>query len=161
MDENRQDESGTGSREIAEIVENSMADFREAMRVREELSVRIGRRTSQIIRVGAISVGLLSFAIVYLTASLNRDMSLMLKQINTMTSSIQKMESHVSEMGQNMSSLPVMTSSVTAMQQDVSGMNRGMEVMNHQVGQLNSNVGAMGYDVNRMSSPTRMLPFSP
>ena len=39
-------------REVAEIMENAMHEFSEAMYHREQLSIRIGRRTTQIIRFG-------------------------------------------------------------------------------------------------------------
>jgi hypothetical protein len=45
MDNNKQ-------REIAEIVESSLKVFRESMEVREQLSIRIGNRTTRIIRTG-------------------------------------------------------------------------------------------------------------
>ncbi|MDH5473515.1 MAG: hypothetical protein OEY61_11725 [Gammaproteobacteria bacterium] len=143
----------TSTRDIALIVEKTMEDFHEAMRLRDELSIRIGRRTSQIIRVGAITVSLLSLAIVYLTASLNKDMSRMLLRMDVMSTSVQKMESHVAEMSQNMQSLPTMTTSVTAMQHEMQGMNQ-------QIHWLNGNIGSMGHDMNRMSAPMRMFPFN-
>lgn len=153
-DNNKKEEAGeAGSRDIALIVESTMNDFCEAMRLRDELSIRIGRRTSQIIRVGAVTVSLLSLAIVYLTASLNRDMSSMLKRMDTMSTSVQKMESHVAEMSQNIHSLPEMTASVIAMQNEMKGMN-------HQIHWLNGNIGSMGHDMNRMSAPMRMFPFN-
>ena len=143
----------TSTRDIALIVEKTMEDFHEAMRLRDELSIRIGRRTSQIIRVGAITVSLLSLAIVYLTASLNKDMSRMLLRMDVMSTSVQKMELHVAEMSQNMQSLPTMTTSVTAMQHEMQGMNQ-------QIHWLNGNIGSMGHDMNRMSAPMRMFPFN-
>lgn len=141
------------SRDLVVMVESTMNDFCEAMRLRDELSVRIGRRTSQIIRVGAVTVSLLSLAIVYLTASLNRDMSRMLVRLDTMSTSVQKMELHVADMSQNIRSLPEMTTSVGTMSHEIKGMN-------YQIHWLNGNIGSMGHDMNRMSAPMRMFPFN-
>ena len=147
------------ARELAEIVENSMAEFKEAMRLREELSIRIGRRTSQIIRFGTFSVALLSVAIVYLTASLNADMARMVKRMDqiaiTMTSmegDTSGMNSSVTEMNQAIQTMPQIANSVTVMSAEVSQMKQQMHY-------LNGNVGAMGYEVNRMAAPTKMFPM--
>jgi len=132
-------------REIAESVERTMADFLEAMRLREELSIKIGKRTSQIIRVGAFTVSLLSLAIMYLTASLNQDMK-------TMSNRMDEISVTMKSMNASMSSVPAMATSVNNMSRDVN-------VMAQQMHYLNGNVGAIGRDVDRMSAPMRMFPM--
>ena len=131
--------------ELAASVEKTMADFLESMQLRDALTVRIGRRTSQIIRVGAITVSLLSFAIMYLTASLSKDMVRMVDRMDEISLTMQSMNT-------SMASVPTMAKSVGAMSRDVN-------VMTQQMHYLNSNVGSMGHDVNRMSSPMRMFPM--
>ena len=131
--------------ELAASVEKTMADFLEAMQLRDALSVRIGRRTSQIIRVGAITVSLLSFAIMYLTASLSKDMVRMVDRMDEISITMQSMNT-------SMASVPTMAKSVGTMSRDVN-------VMTQQMHYLNSNVGSMGHDVNRMSAPMRMFPM--
>jgi len=129
----------------AVLVEKTMADFLEAMRLRDELTVRIGRRTSQIIRVGAITVSLLSFAIMFLTASLNKDMAIMVDRMDEISATMKSMNT-------SMASVPTMSVSVGNMSRDVTEMTRQMHF-------LNGNVGVMGHDVNRMSAPMRMFPM--
>ena len=68
MDNKQQD-----TRELVEIVENAMLQFNDAMQKREEMSVRIGRRTTQVVRVGAVTVALLSVAVIFLTVALKND----------------------------------------------------------------------------------------
>lgn len=131
--------------ELAASVEKTMADFLESMQLRDALTVRIGRRTSQIIRVGAITVSLLSFAIMYLTASLSKDMVRMVDRMDEISTTMQSMNT-------SMTSVPAMAKSVGTMSRDVN-------VMTQQMHYLNSNVGSMGHDVNRMSSPMRMFPM--
>jgi len=133
------------ARATAELVEKTMADFLEAMRLRDELTVRIGRRTSQIIRVGAITVSLLSFAIMFLTASLNKDMAIMVDRMDEISVTMKSMNT-------SMTSVPAMSVSVGNMSRDVTEMTRQMHF-------LNGNVGVMGHDVNRMSAPMRMFPM--
>ena len=49
-------ENNNNPREVAEIVESALRNFNEGMAHREQLSIRIGRRTTQIIRFGMISM---------------------------------------------------------------------------------------------------------
>ncbi|MCW8830187.1 MAG: hypothetical protein OQK32_01575 [Gammaproteobacteria bacterium] len=144
MEKNKNSEA-TEMRDIAVSVEKTMADFLESMRLRDELTVRIGKRTSQIIRVGAITVSLLSLAIMYLTASLSKDMVRMVNRMDEISITMQSMNT-------SMTSVPAMATSVGTMSRDVN-------VMTQQMHYLNSNVGSMGYDVNRMSTPMRMIPM--
>ena len=132
-------------RDAAKIVESTMADFLEAMRIRDELTVRIGRRTSQIIRVGAITVTMLSLAIMYLTAALSKDMVRMVDRMDEISITM-------TEMNTSMKSVPTMAKSVGTMSRD-------MNVMTQQLHHLNGSVGTLGHDVNRMSSPMKMFPF--
>ena len=71
-------------REVAEIVESAMHQFSEAMYHREQLSIRIGRRTTQIIRFGMFGLSVLvitSYSIhytkLYEVGGLRRDRYLM------------------------------------------------------------------------------------
>jgi hypothetical protein len=145
VDKSENNNGNNEMRDIAVSVENTMADFLESMRLRDELTVRIGRRTSQIIRVGALTVSLLSFAIMYLTASLSKDMVRMVDRMDEISITM-------TQMNTSMASVPVMATSVGTMSRDVTEMTRQMHY-------LNGNVGSMGHDVNKMSAPMRMFPM--
>jgi len=146
------------TRDLLEIVENSMAEFNEAMRKREELSIRIGRRTTQIVRVGAVTVGLLSLAVLYLTAALKDDMSKMSEQMTQITGFMQTMSVSVN-------AVPVMSASVQDMNvlmQDMASSIRAVPAMTTSVQRMNilmqdmaSSIGAvpvMSTSVQRMSA---------
>ena len=151
---------------IAKSVEKTMADFLESMRLREELSIKIGRRTSQIIRVGSFTVSLLSLAIVYLTSSLNTDMGRMAVRMDEIAITMQSMNTSVTSMNTSidgisttMTLMNTSISSVPAMSAAVHNMTRDINEMTRQMHFLNGNVGVMGHDVNRMSAPMKMFPF--
>ncbi len=156
-------------RDIAESVEKTMADFLEAMHLRDELSIRIGRRTSQIIRAGSFTVTLLSLAIVYLTSSLNTDMARMVSRMDeisiTMTSmntsidSVPDMAAHIDGIATTMTSMNTSIHAVPDMAVSVGVMSYDVKEMTRQMFHMNGNVGAMGNDVNRMSAPMKMFPF--
>jgi hypothetical protein len=63
----------TNSTELAKIVENAMHEFSEAMYHREQLSIRIGRRTTQIIRFGMFGLSVLGLIMFYLLYILTTD----------------------------------------------------------------------------------------
>ncbi|MCK4743121.1 MAG: hypothetical protein KAT25_04820 [Sulfuriflexus sp.] len=135
----------TDTREILEIVESTMSQFSEAMRRSEELSIRIGKRTTQIIRYGAAVVVLLSMAVIYLTASLKHDMSRMSYQMEEITGLMGNMSTSIS-------TVPAMSNSVQRISTDFTAMN-------NQIYYLNQNIGSMGYNVDRMASPMKVFPF--
>jgi phospholipid/cholesterol/gamma-HCH transport system substrate-binding protein len=88
-------------KELAQIVESSLRDLNSAMTKTEALSIRIGRRTTQIIRFslgGLMVLGLIMFYLLYL---LTRDMGAM--AINTRV--LPAMNGSVAGMGQNMANL--------------------------------------------------------
>jgi paraquat-inducible protein B len=59
--------------ELAGIVESALHEFSEAMRHREQLSIRIGRRTTQIIRFGMFGLSVLGLIMFYLLHILTTD----------------------------------------------------------------------------------------
>ncbi len=144
-----QPESQTDTREVAAMVESAMADFVEGMRLRDELSVRIGRRTTQITRVVAITVSLLSIAIVYLTASLNRDMGRMVDRMDEISGRMGLMEQHFVNVSQD----------TRLMQGAVVQMSDGIYRIDHQMGMMNGNMNNMSYNVNQMAKPMTVFPF--
>lgn len=136
-------------REVSEVVEKTMADFLEAMRLRDELSIRIGRRTSQITRIGAITVSLLSIAIVYLTASLNKDMGRMADRMDDISARMALMEEHFQGVRQD----------TREMKGAVIQMSDGIYRVDHKMGVMNTNVNYMGRNVSQMANPMGMFPF--
>ena len=66
MDNNNQ-------KEMLEIVERSLDVFSKGMEYREQLSFRIGRPSTQIIRVGMLGLSILGLALFYLIFILTKD----------------------------------------------------------------------------------------
>jgi len=68
-----------------------MADFAEAMRLRDQLSLRIGSRTTQIIRFSAAALVVMGSAMVVLILTLTNQMGYMSRDVNTMSSPMRLM----------------------------------------------------------------------
>jgi len=142
------------SRELLEIVEKSMVEFHEAMKKREDLSIRIGRRTTQIVRVGAVTVGLLSMAVLYLTAALNSDMSKMSEQMEAITGYMQTMNASIGTM-------PVMSASVQDMNvlmRDMSSSIRAVPVMTASMQRMTASVQKMDALLENMAGSVSAVP---
>ncbi len=79
------------TREVAEIVESALHEFNESMAHREQLSIRIGKRTTQIIRSGMISMLTLGLALFYLIFILTRDFSAITEHMDDMSGNMHQM----------------------------------------------------------------------
>jgi methyl-accepting chemotaxis protein len=86
---------------IASLVESSLRELNSAMAKTEALSISIGRRTTQIIRVSMVSLIVLGLIMFYLLYLLTRDMG----QIAVNTAAIPAMAGSLTKVGQDMGSL--------------------------------------------------------
>jgi archaellum component FlaC len=120
-------------REVAEVVESAMREFHEAMKLREALSIRIGTRTTQIIRFGMIGMVLLMalmfHLILTLTSNLNDITDRMISiadDINNMNKNVTKVSDNVKVIGQN---FIVVSDDLKAMRLSVDGMHEHIQLM--------------------------------
>ena len=131
------------SREVAEIIENAMREFNESMYHREQLSIRIGRRTTQIIRFGMIGLLALGLALFYLIFILAKDFS-------AITEHMDDMSGYMSTMDRN---FVVVAETLPRMQTTLDGLNRNITVMpalNQSVGNMDTSLGALSTDMHTM-----------
>ena len=84
-------ENNNNPREVAEIVENTLRNFNEGMAHREQLSIRIGRRTTQIIRFGMLSMLMLGLALFYLIFILTKDFAAITIHMDDMSGNVNQM----------------------------------------------------------------------
>ncbi len=77
--------SEKSAEEIAEIVSETMKDFRQSMEYTHQMSIRIGRRTTQIIRLGMLSVLILGVVMAYLITTMASDFSRMTGHMTQMS----------------------------------------------------------------------------
>jgi hypothetical protein len=121
-----------------------MADFAEAMRLRDQLSLRIGSRTTQIIRFSAAALVVMGSAMVVLILTLINHMSEITLRMDEMTAHMSSMRSNFEQVASN-----------------VNSMDHRIGMIDGKFGTLTNQMGYMSRDVNTMSSPMRMMPFRP
>jgi hypothetical protein len=147
MDNNNQ-------REIAEIVESSLKEFRESMEYRERLSVRIGRRTTQIVRFGMTGLTILGAALFYLIFILTKDFAEITDHMTEMTAYMANMENHFSTVAMTMGQvqrtllhidesvnvIPALNNSIANMDYNTGSLSTDMHALTEQITYMNNNV---------------------
>jgi len=139
------------SRQLAELMETlvkenraHMADFVEAMRLRDEFSTRIGRRTTQIIRFSAAALVVMGTGMMVLILTLILHMNEITHRMDDMTGHMASMRNDFSQVAGN-----------------VNNMDNKISMINSQFSVLTGQMNYMTRDLNTMSSPMRLMPFRP
>jgi DNA-binding protein YbaB len=159
-------------REVAEVVESAMREFNEAMKLREALSIRIGRRTTQIIRFSLIGMVLLMALMFHLILTLTSNMNDITKRMNSMavymdnmsknfTSvadnvkamrfSVDGMQEHIQVMGTMNLAMVSMKDSMLKMSGDMKNMNDNMAAMQKSMGRMSMDMGNMSYQFTSLT----------
>jgi methyl-accepting chemotaxis protein len=130
-------------RALVEIVESAIHEFNEAMYHREQLSVRIGRRTTQIIRFGMFGLSILGLIMFYLLYILTADFARITTNMEDISGRMTRMDNNFATVSRDM----------TDLRQTLTRMNDSIAVMpqmNHTIGNLNDNLGALSSDLHAM-----------
>ena len=150
MDNNNQ-------KEIIAMVERSLDDFRQGMDSREKLSIRIGRRTTQIIRFGMIGMSILGLALFYLIFILTKDFSNITTHMTEMSGYMHNMEKNFTTvagtitqvhetllvLNDSITVMPALNSSVSNMDNNLGTLSTDLHAMVEQVQYMNGNVANM------------------
>jgi prophage DNA circulation protein len=154
-----------GMKEIAMIVNTSMSEFHTAMKFRDSLTIRIARRTTQIIRFSVITILLLAVAMFYLISTLTDNMNNITERMVLMADYMEKMNRQFASVADNMdamkqavdnmsryvSVLPAMNNAVIGMREDMSKMGLDMKKMNQSMALMEKSMGMMSTDMANMS----------
>ena len=166
-------------------VRQATEDFRKAMEIRNAMSVRVAKRVTAILRIGMVSLGMVTIILMIMLYAFTSKMGEMIVALNTMNTQFSSMAQDMSAMKttlygmeHNVAHVPaitraptdmtgtvgIMRSSVGTMQQTIDKLNHEVHTMTSQVGNmawqirtLDPAVQHMGRDVNRMSGPMRMF----
>ena len=158
-------DNNNGTREIAEIVEKALADFRKGMEAREQLSVRIGRRTTQIIRFGMFGLSVLGLALFYLIFILTKDFATITDEMERMSVNLTNMEGYFSSvssdltgirqtmlvLNDNIMVLPVISSTVGNMDASLATMSGDLRTVTAQMDSMNSNMASVNGNMQIMN----------
>ena len=159
------------TREVTEIIESAMREFNESMAHREQLSIRIGRRTTQIIRFGMTGMIILGLALFYLIFILTKDFSAITVHMDDMSGFMGNMDQNLVVVGQtlpriqdtlillnkNITVMPALNQSVGNMDSSLGSLSTDMHTMIDQLNQMNSSVANMTGSVSNMTTSMHVL----
>lgn len=158
-------ENNNSPRELAEIVETTMREFNEGMAHRENLSIRIGRRTTQIIRFGMTSMLMLGAALFYLIYILTTDfavirehmekmsghMSSMESDFSTVAGDINRVQKTLARVNENITIMPDMNASIGNMDTSLISLSGDMHSIVEQIYAMNNSVGNITANLQLMN----------
>jgi methyl-accepting chemotaxis protein len=158
-------ENNNNTREIAEIVENALSEFRRGMEAREQLSIRIGRRTTQIIRFGMFGLSVLGLALFYLIFILTKDFATITDEMERMSGYLDTMEGSFTSVATDMTSIrqtlhvlndnvmvmPVISRTVGNMDASLAAMSSDLRTVTGQMASMNSNMASVNGNMQIMN----------
>jgi uncharacterized protein YoxC len=130
----------------------AMSDFNSAMKVREEVSIRIGTRTTHIIRFGTVGLLLIVLALFYLIYTLTGNMRAITMHMVDVSANIQQMTTQFENVTQDIRG---MRTAMESMNNNISTMNKSILVvpnMNHTIVQINDELSKMNQSVGHLNS---------
>jgi methyl-accepting chemotaxis protein len=159
-------ENNNNQKEMLEMVERSLDDFRKGMEYREQLSIRIGRRTTQIIRFGMTGMSILGLALFYLIFILTKDFSDIRKHMTEMSGYMSNMEVDFSTvaggitrvhetmlvLNENIRVMPAMNSSVGNMDTNLGVLSSDLRAVVEQIQYMNGNVTSMAGNLQLLNN---------
>ncbi len=165
-------DNNDNQKEIIGMVERALDDFRQGMEYREQLSIRIGRRTTQIIRFGMSALSILGLALFYLIFILTKDfsnitthmtamsgnMSNMERSFTTVASAISQVEHTLVKLNEHITVMPALNDSVGnidaslgLLRTDMHSMVEQIELMNGSVANMAGSIQVMNNQINDMN----------
>ena len=138
--------------DICEIVSTVMQDFRASMEMSREMSIKIGKRTTQIIRMGMLSVFILGAVMTYLITTMAGDFGRMTENMVAMSGYMKSMEKNFSQVSGRLANMDI---TLTGMSQSVyvlPEINDTMHVLGRSTYQMSSDMHTMVGDLGEMQT---------
>lgn len=161
-------------RQLAEIVESSLREFNAGMAHRENLSIRIGRRTTQIIRFGMTSMLILGAALFYLIYILTSDFAIIRLHMEKISEHMASIESNFTSvagdidavqktlvvLNDNITVMPAMNDSVARMDASLLALSGDLRSMVEQIYTMNGSVGNITANLQLMNKQFTDMNFT-
>lgn len=149
---------------IEEKINNILQSFDEIMALRTDLTLRIGKRVTQIVRIATLGLLILAIAMLYLIFTLGNDMGLITKHMHEMNDHMiimrqnfeivaermQTMETSVKNMSVSIQAMPAIANDVQSMEKTVSKMQKNMININGTLFAMRQSMTLLAKDVEGM-----------
>jgi len=147
------------NRRLVKEYRAAMHEFKLAMQLRDEFSLRIGKRTTQIIRFSMLGMLLLMIALFYLIYILTNNLNQITTHMASISTRMDGMHQHFGQVVSNMHTMQYnmagIGSTMQAMQQDIHGVARiddHMLAIQNDTQHISLAIQSMQIDVNNMDS---------
>jgi len=144
--------------DVVSVFKESMTEFHHAMQLREEFSVRVGRRTTQIIRFSLVGLSILGvaifaliFTLLFRMAQITTGMDKMGEYMQDMKKNFVKVNENMDTMNSTMSSMNKHVSVMVDMNTAIGDMNGSMRQMSVNMKEMNQNMASMQTSMSQMS----------
>lgn len=125
-------------------------DFEAAMAERTALTVRIGRRVTQLVRISIFGLLILTSSMVYLVYTLATDVHSMTEQMAVMNAHMDSMEADFEVVAQRMQNLRGTVEAMTAVVAELGPLDQSVGAMRVHVAGMAGTVHTVSDDVGRM-----------
>jgi hypothetical protein len=134
-------------------IRQATEDFHRAMEIRNAMSVRVAKRVTAILRIGMVSLGVVTIILMMMLYAFTSKMGDMIVALNTMNTEFSSMAQDMTTMKTTLYDMEHNVAHVPAITRATADMTGRMAGMSHAV-------NSMGYDVNEMAEPVNSGPMS-
>ncbi|MBF0172185.1 MAG: hypothetical protein HQL83_01940 [Magnetococcales bacterium] len=157
----------TENKSNSELLHQAMADFKEAVRLRNALHIRVASRVTTLLRVGMVSLAVVAvvFFVLLWTVSSKLDMMINVMEVmnhrfTNMAKDMSVMRGMISGMEKNMASMPTIVDEVGSMQKNVAVMNPDIQQIAKQMQLIEKNLGGITQAVGHMTQTFSAMEFN-
>ncbi len=126
---------------MIEEFRQGMGDFNAAMKAREEVSLRIAKRTTQVVRFTMLGLIVLGLGMFFLIWTLTNTMGNITGYMSEVSSDMKGMRADIHQVSSNVKSI---SDDFTWVRKDMNMLNSSVAFMQQDISKLNKNVGGMG-----------------
>jgi len=146
------------------LLQGAIEKYQEAMGYRQEMSLRVARRMTVVIRgiIGVFALVLISLFL--LVAVLINHMNDLINTVDTMnyhftsmTKNMKEMRQNVASMERSMKVMPTIVNEVDGMTSNVLVMSGSMNVLADKMDKINSHMSVMDNDINVMANTFQQM----
>jgi uncharacterized protein YoxC len=167
-------------KELAEIVHHSMSEFQTAMRLRDDLALKITQRTTYLLSFGMIALLLLAGSLFYLIITLTANMNNITLKVTEVAHSMEKIDKNLVVVAQGMqvvkqsmdhlgSQLGTMSNLNTTVatigneilnvRQDINHISMDMSYIRGSIGMMSNDIAGMNYQFTGVNSRLGMMGY--
>jgi methyl-accepting chemotaxis protein len=138
--------------EICTIVSSTMKDFLTSMEYSREMSIKIGKRTTQIIRMGMLSVFILGAVMTYLITTMAGDFGRMTENMIAMSGYMKSMDKNFAEVSGRLAHMDLTLTGMSKSVYVLPEMNQTMNILGRSTYQMSTDMHVMASDLSAMQA---------